>query len=227
MTRRGQCMVSSSRGMKLLNVSLIAMAVALMMSAHITLFGDGKTERWELLLGQNNIGRRGVMTAPVLPLLATVALPLRSKATVGVAESRLLKSLNQLRNMETSIISHRYRQAREELREGSLSHLREDVREAMARHPVSQDQAKAAINSVVLLDSNLRKAERGASVTIFPSLADAVEKLSSIAEALDKDGSLYGEEFTNPALSKKDTLFDTREKNEAYMLSTWHMRAIV
>jgi len=96
------------------------------------------------------------------------------------------------------------REARESLREGALSHLREDVREAMARHPVSEAQAKDAINDIVNLDSVLRKAERGdRKAVVFPALLDAVDSLTKITNELQQEGSLYSEEFTSPAPLKK------------------------
>eukprot|EP00465_Bigelowiella_longifila_P004881 CAMPEP_0185265616 /NCGR_PEP_ID=MMETSP1359-20130426/28189_1 /TAXON_ID=552665 /ORGANISM="Bigelowiella longifila, Strain CCMP242" /LENGTH=200 /DNA_ID=CAMNT_0027854997 /DNA_START=111 /DNA_END=713 /DNA_ORIENTATION=+ len=125
----------------------------------------------------------------------------------GIAEARLEKALFQLRRLQTPIANRRYREAREALREGSLSHLREDVREAMARHPVRQEDAKAAINSLLSLDNTLRKAERGNSVALFPSLIEAIDQLEVIVRNLEKEGSLYGEEFTNPLPLKKRYTF--------------------
>jgi len=143
-------------------------------------------------------------TAAALSLLG--AKP-GSAAVNGIAEARLEKALFQLRRLENPISNRRYREAREELREGSLSHLREDVREAMARHPVRQEDAKAAINSLLLLDNALRKAERGNNVALFPSLIEAIDQLSVVVSTLEKEGSLYGGDFTNPPPFKKRYTF--------------------
>eukprot|EP00470_Lotharella_oceanica_P009333 CAMPEP_0170185742 /NCGR_PEP_ID=MMETSP0040_2-20121228/37372_1 /TAXON_ID=641309 /ORGANISM="Lotharella oceanica, Strain CCMP622" /LENGTH=150 /DNA_ID=CAMNT_0010432249 /DNA_START=57 /DNA_END=509 /DNA_ORIENTATION=+ len=145
------------------------------------------------------------MTAMGMGAVGTPLNIRNAKAVSGIAESRLQSSLTELQHMDGQIVAHRYREAREALREGNLSHLREDVREAMAYHPVSEADAKAAIESLVQLDNALRKAERGSgsSMVIFPVLADAVDSLEKVTRALLQDGSLYGEEFTNPGAFKK------------------------
>jgi len=66
--------------------------------------------------------------------MGAASLPLSTRkagAVSGIAESRLQSSLTELQHMDGQIVGHRYREAREALREGPLSHLREDVREAM------------------------------------------------------------------------------------------------
>ncbi|GAB5356349.1 hypothetical protein AAMO2058_000282900 [Amorphochlora amoebiformis] len=107
--------------------------------------------------------RRGILggvLAGVTSLSVTGRIPeSRADSTGGIAESRLVRSLSDLQKLDGSIVAHQYRQAREELREGALAHLREDVREAMAYHPVSEAKAKATIDALVNLDNVLRRAE--------------------------------------------------------------------